>query len=442
MPYQNEEATSLLSFILDEAKKRGVSEAVAQVSGSQGLSIGVRHQSVETLEHAQDQSLTISVSLGKRVGTASSNVFSKQAVLSTLEAACDIAQYMEADPCSGLPDVDTLATDFPDLELYHPWHLELSESIELVRRMEQAGLEVSGIDQCTGAELSIGSGYFVMANTLGFMAGYPMSSCSLGASFLAKKGEELQTDYWGNSQRIPERLQSPEEVGRIAAERASRRLGARRLPTGQYPVLFTQGTAISLLSQFLSALGGNAQYQKHSFLLDTLGKQVAASHVSIYEDPFIKAGFGSSAFDDEGVATQARHIIKDGVVEGYFLSTYAARKLGMKTTGNKGGTHNLSLTSSGSQHDFQGLLKEMGTGLLVSSLMGQGFNMVTGDYSRGASGFWVENGQIQYPVQEITIAGNMRDMFADIVAVGTDVFQSGSRQSGSILIEKMAIAGT
>jgi PmbA protein len=331
-----------------------------------------------------------------------------------------------------------------DLQLFYPWHISTEEAVALAQRAEQASFDVDPrITNSEGAGVHVQQSHFVSANSRGFIGGYPYSRHTLSVTPIAGKGAKMQRDDWYTSVRDPKKMASAEAVGRYAAERALARLNARQLETRTCPVLFEAPLAAGLLGAFVQATSGGALYRKSTFLLDTLGKSVFPSHIQVKEDPHVVGGIGSAPFDEEGVRTSKRDVVKDGVLQGYFLSTYSARKLGMKTTGNAGGSHNLSLTSklTRKDDDFAGMLRKMGTGLLVTELMGQGTNYVTGDYSRGASGYWVENGVIQYPVEEITIAGNMKDMFQQIAGIGTDVLVRGTKQTGSILIEKMVVAG-
>ncbi|ETD66619.1 peptidase C69 [Pelistega indica] len=435
---------ALVQFALDEAKKLGASQSVAEVSESSGLSVTARKGKVETVEKTNDCSLGITVYKGKARASASTSSLDKDAIKTTVKAAWDIAQYTAEDEFAGLPDKEDLATKFPDLKLYKPWDISSQEAIDLAIEVEDAALSYSSdITNSDGGSINTSSGRFVLANSHGFMAGYPYSNHGMSVVVIAGKGQKMQRDYWYTSDRYPERLAKPKAVGEYAAQRALARLGASRLPTGKYPVLFEAPLAIGLLGAFTQAISGGALYRKSSFLCDSLDTQVMAEHLNIIDDPFIKGAMGSSAFDEEGVRTQKRQLLENGILRGYLLSTYTARKLGMRTTGNAGGSHNLSITSSltKKQDSFEQMLRKMGTGLLVTDLMGQGVNYVTGDYSRGAFGYWVENGIIQYPVQEITIAGNLKDMFRQIVAIGSDTYTRGSKTSGSILIEQMSVAG-
>ncbi|HRK57678.1 MAG TPA: metallopeptidase TldD-related protein, partial [Burkholderiaceae bacterium] len=349
-----------------------------------------------------------------------------------------------ADDCAGLPDADDLARDIVDLDLFYPWAIEADAAIDLARRCEQAAFDVSPhIVNSEGASVYTSAGHFVLANTRGFMAGYPFSRHSLSVVPIAQDERGMQRDDWYSTSRLPSRLAAPEAIGRYAAQRALARLSARRVPSGSYPVLFEAPLACGLLGSFVQAASGGALYRGTSFLVDALNKPVFAKHISLDEDPLIAQADGSCPFDDEGVRVGARTVVDAGVLRGYFLSTYSARKLKMKTTGNAGGAHNLRLRSSHTDaaDDFEAMLRQLGTGLLVTELIGHGVNAVTGDYSRGACGYWVEKGAIAYPVEEITIAGNLRDMYAGIVAVGADEIVRGSRVSGSVLIDRMSVGG-
>ncbi len=440
----NKEFENIVQQALSDAKRLGADQAVAEVSETQGLEISVRKGDVETVEQTNDRSLGVTVYHGKRRGSASTSVLNSQAIADTVKAAWDIAKYTAEDDFAGLPEQEDLATEFPDLKLYKPWRIESAQAIDLALQAEAAALGYSKlISNSEGASVDSTTGGFVLANSLGFMGGYRYSRHGMSVAVIAGKGDKMQRDYWYTSQRYPERLASPQSLGEYAAQRVLARLSAKRIATGKYPVLFEAPLAIGLLGSLTQAISGGALYRKASFLCDSLGKDIFASHLSLYEDPFIKGAMGSSAFDDEGVRTQARELVSAGELQGYLLSSYTARKLGMKTTGNAGGSHNLRLHSSLTQSsdDFAAMLKKLGTGLLVTELMGQGVNYVTGDYSRGAFGYWVENGEIQHAVEEITIAGNLKDMYKQIVAVGSDEYTRGAKTTGSILIEQMSVAG-
>jgi PmbA protein len=375
-----------------------------------------------------------------RRGHASTSDFSPVAVRQTVEAAAAIARHTAEDDCAGLPEAELLARDVPDLDLFHPWAISTEEAIELARRCEAAAFAVSkNIRNSEGATVSAQHSQFVFANSLGFMGGYPASRHWLSCSVIAEHKGLMQRDDWYSASRVPAALADPVALGRYAAQRALARLGARKIPTTQAPVLFEAPVALQLIGHFISGVNGGNLYRKTSFLVDSLGKQVFSPIVHIEEKPHEPRGMASTPFDEEGVATGPRNIVRDGTVEGYFLGSYSARKLGMRSTGSAGGHHNLFVRSEGP--DFAGMVREMGRGLLVTELMGQGVNLVTGDYSRGAAGYWVEGGEVRFPVEEITIAGNLREMFKGIVAIGSDRLVRSGRSSGSILVENMTIAG-
>ncbi|WP_440026249.1 metalloprotease PmbA [Chromobacterium amazonense] len=426
--------------VLELARQLGASAAEADVSEGIGQTVSVRLSEVETIEYNQDKGVSVTVYLGQKKGHASTSDFSDPALSDTVRAALDIARYTAEDDCAGLADPQLLADDLPDLDLYHPWQLPVEQAIELARRCEDSARAVDArIRNSEGASVSVQASQFVYANSHGFRGGFRSSRHSLSAAVVAEEDGVMQRDYWYSAARHRDDLAPVEEIGRIAGERAVRRLGARRVKTGQYPVLFEAPVAMSLLGHLTAAISGGNLYRKSSFLLDALGKPVMAAKVTIDEDPLMLRGLASSAFDNEGVATQSRRLVDGGVLQGYLLSSYSARKLGMQTTGNAGGAHNLVVHSTGESVDE--LLSQMGSGLLVTELLGQGVNTVTGDYSRGAAGFWVENGVIAYPVEEITIAGNLRDMFLNIEAVANDTLDRGGRRIGSVLIGGMMVAG-
>lgn len=442
---QNQERfRELVQEVLSHAKSLGASDAVAEVGESRGLSVAVRNQDIDTVEQNRDRSLSITVYAGHRRGSASTSDFSPRALRETAEAAWHIARYTAEDQAADLPDSDQLATDFPDLELYHPWDVTTDSVIQLAASAEQAARDVSSlITNSDGASVDTYEGHFVLGNTQGFSGGYPYTRHSISVSPIAGQDGVMQRDYWYGAARSPDALPDPVRIGQYAAERALARLSARRIKTGRYPVLFEAPLALGLLGSLVQASSGGALYRRASFLLDALGKPVLSDHIDVVEDPFLRGAMGSSAFDNEGVRTQKRDVVQGGILQGYFLSSYTARKLNMRSTGNAGGSHNLQFLSRQTQadDDLAAMLKKMGTGLLVTELIGQGINYVTGDYSRGAFGYWVENGQVVHPVEEITIAGNLADMFRQIVAVGADTVTRGSKTSGSVLIEQMAVAG-
>ncbi len=426
--------------MLDYAKQRGATAASADVSVGFGQSVTVRHGEVETIEYNRDKGLSVTLYLGQQRGNASTSDFSPQAVRDTVDAALSIARYTAKDDCSGLPDADMLARDCPDMDLYHPWDLPVDAAIALAQQCERAALDTDKrISNSEGATVNLHEAQFITANSLGFVGGFPTSRHSLSCAVIAGQDDAMERDYWYAVSRDAKDMMDAQQVGRIAAERTVRRLNARQIDTMQVPVLFEAPIAAGLLGSFVGAVSGSSLYRKSSFLLDRMGQQIFAPHINITDVHDIPKGLASSPFDDEGVQTKRRVVVENGVLRGYFLGSYSARKLGLRTTGNAGGNHNLILQSG--DLDFQGILKTMSRGLLVTELLGQGINAVTGDYSRGAAGFWVEHGEIQYPVQEITIAGNLKDMFRNIVAVGSDVLVQGSRQCGSILVEGMTVAG-
>jgi PmbA protein len=426
--------------LIQYAMKQGASACAAEVSEGIGQAVTVRQDEVETIEYNRDKGLGISVFIGNQRGSASTSDFSPQAIRDSVDAALNIARFTASDDCAGLPQQEMLATEFPDLDLYHPWLLDVDSAIELARRCEKTAFATDKrISNSEGASVNVHESNFIYANSLGFAGGFPTTRHSISCSVIAGKGGAMQRDYWYSEARDAADMLSAEEVGRITAERTVRRLKARKLATMQVPVLFEAPIAAGLIGSFVNAVSGSSLYRKSSFLLDQLGQPVFSANIHIEDVPDIRKGLASGAFDGEGVKTQHRTIVEKGVLQGYFLATYSACKLGMCTTGNAGGTHNLIVKPG--ELDFKGLLKKMNRGLLVTELLGSGVNAVTGDYSRGAAGFWVEHGEIQYPVEEITIAGNLKDMYKHILEVGNDVLVSGSRQCGSILIENMMVAG-
>jgi PmbA protein len=430
------------------ARELGASDAAAEVSEGMGLSVSVRKGELENIERNRDKSLGVSVYLGQRRGNASTSDFSAKALRETVRAAYDIARFTAEDPSAGLPEAEDLATAEEaarPLELFHPWTIDAQEALVLAQRCEAAAFAVSKrIRNSEGAGVSAQQSHFFAGNTRGFRGGYASSRHSMSVSPIAGSGKAMQRDYWYTSMRKPEDMASPEAVGRYAAQRSLARLGARRVATCEVPVLFESTVAAGLLGSLVQALSGGALYRKASFLEGSLGKRVMAKHLDVIEDPHILKGKGSAPFDDEGVRTRARSVIAQGEVQGYFLSSYSARKLGMRSTGHAGGSQNLALRSSRTRKadDLEAMLRKLGRGLFVTELMGQGVNGVTGDYSRGASGFWVEGGQIQHAVEEVTIAGNLKQMFMDIVAVGADAYTLGAKTTGSVLISRMKLAGS
>ena len=431
---------NIVQHLLDEAKEQGASAAEAGLSQENGLSVSARLGEVETIEHHCDQGLGITVYFGQRKGSASTTDLSADSIKETVRAACSIARYTSEDDYSGLPEKHLLATEFPDLDLNYPWSISVDEAIALAIECEDAARSFhADISNSEGATVNTHQGIHVMGNSLGFLHGSLSTLHSLSCSVLAQRGDSMQRDYWYSVARNAQNLEPATVIGIKAAERALRRLEGRSLTTRQCPVLYSAEIASGLLGSLIGAISGGSLYRKASFLLDALDTQIFPEFVHIHEQPYLKGALGSSAYDSEGVATKTRDIVSEGILRSYVLATYSAKKLGLQSTGNAGGVRNLMIDPG--QDDFDGMLKQLGTGLLVTELMGQGVNMLTGDYSRGAAGFWVENGQIQYPVEEITIAGNLKDMFKNIVAIGNDIDYRGSTRTGSILVEQMSIAG-
>jgi len=431
---------SIASQVLELALNQGATAAETEVSEGTGQTVSVRQGEIETLEHNRDRDIGVTVFVGQRRGNASTSDTAPASLRQAVEKALNIARFTAEDDCAGLADPALLAREFPDLDLFHPWDLTPDAAVAMAQACEAAALAVDArIRNSEGASVSTQTSRFVYANSNGFVGGYPGSRQSVSCTVIAEQDGAMQRDYWYSTARAAEDLEAVEAVGRRAGERSLRRLGARRIATTRCPVLFDAPLAAGLIGSFVAAVSGGSLYRKSSFLLDSLGSQVFPAFMQIEERPFIPRGLASGAFDQEGVATRERSVVRDGRVEGYFLSSYSARKLGMQSTGNAGGSHNLIVPSTG--EDFAGLLRRMGTGLWVTELLGHGSNLVTGDYSRGAAGFWVEGGEVKHPVEEITIAGNLRDMFAGIVAVGSDVETRGSRRVGSILVSEMTVAG-
>ena len=439
-PVSTRELERVAAAVLAAARSGGATAAETDVSQGVGQSVTVRHGEVETIAYNRDKSIGITVFVGQRRGNASTADFSDDAITATVDKAIAIARYTADDPAAGLADPDRLAREWPDLDLYHPWDLSVEAAIELGRETEAAARAVdTRIANSEGATVARGESEFVYANSLGFAGGYRTSRHHIDCAVIAEADDTMQRDYWYSAARASGDLAPAATIGRIAGERAVRRLGARQLGTMECPVVFEAPEAADLISSFVHAVSGGSLYRKSSFLQDSLGQQIFAPHVQLREEPHLPRGRGSAPFDSEGVATAARDVVRDGAVQGYFLGSYSARKLGLRSTGNGGGSHNLVLQPG--TDDLPALLRRMGRGLLVTEQLGQGVNPVTGDFSRGAAGFWIENGVIAYPVEEITIAGNLRAMFRGIVAIGNDVDRRGSRHTGSVLIERMTVAG-
>lgn len=427
--------------ILMHARQGGATACETNVSDGFGQTVTVRQSAVETIEYNRDKGLSVTVYIGQKRGNASTSDFSPQAISDTVAAALSIARYTADDDCAGLADAELLAQDYPQLDLYYPWMLSVEEAIELAKQCEQAAYAVDKrITNSEGATISVSESQFIYANSLGFMGGYPLSRHSMSCAMIAEQGDSKQRDYWYSVARDAADLESAESIGQKAGARSAARLGARKIATCEAPILFEAPIASGLIGHFASAVSGGSLYRNSSFLLDSIGQQVFAPDIRIRELPHLHKGLASGAFDDDGVATVERNVVENGIVQGYFLGSYSARKLGLRTTGNAGGTHNLIMQNA-APLDFDALLKKMGKGLLVTELLGHGVNAVTGDYSRGASGYWIENGEVAYPVEEITIAGNLQTIFQGISAIGNDVVVHGSKQCGSVLIDHMTVAG-
>ena len=434
----------LAEDVIRRARAAGASQAEVAASIDSGLSVNVRLGEVETVEHTRDRGFGLTVYFGQRKGSASTADLHPDSIQATLDQACAIARYTEADPAAGLADAARMATSFPDLDLWHPWDIDTTRAIELGIEIEDAGRAHAGISNSDGASVQAGQGLSVYANSHGFVGRERGTRHSLSLALIAGDEDGMQRDYWYDSVRAAGDFMSAKALGDRAAERTLARMGARSLSTRQCPVLFVPELARGLIGHLLGAVSGGALYRQASFLLDHVGKPVMPSWLNIMELPQLLRGQGSGSFDAEGVATRDSALIEGGVLARYALGSYSARKLGLESTGNAGGIHNLIVEAGSADHakdDFAGMLKRMGTGLLVTEVMGQGVSTITGDYSRGAAGFWVENGQIAYPVEEITIAANLREMFAGIVAVGADVDPRSHILTGSILLERMTLAG-
>ncbi|HET7359967.1 MAG TPA: metalloprotease PmbA [Rhodanobacteraceae bacterium] len=429
----------LAEDVIRRARAAGASQAEVAASIDTGLSVNVRMGEVETVEHTRDRGFGLTVYFGQRKGAASTADLHADSIEATIAQACAIARYTEEDSAAGLADAARMATGFPDMDLWHPWQLEVDQAIALGRRIEDAGRGMAGITNSDGASVQAGASLGVYANSHGFTGRERGTRHALSCALIAEDAGGMQRDYWYDSVRDAGDFMQAEILGRTAAERTLARLGARDLSTRQCPVLFAPPVARGLIGHLLSAVSGGALYREASFLLDHVGKPILPPGTSIVERPHLRRGHGSAAFDAEGVATRDAALVEDGVLARYILGSYSARKLGLETTGNAGGVHNVVVGHG--DDDFAGMLKRLGSGLLVTDVMGQGVSIVTGDYSRGAAGFWVENGEIAYPVEEITIAANLRDMFARLVAVGADVDPRSHILTGSILLESMTVAG-
>ncbi len=437
----------IIEDVLKIAKAAGASDAAAEVSEGSGLSVSVRKGEVENVERNRDKSVGVAIYIGQRRGNASTSDFSIKALEQTVRAAYDIARFTAEDPAAGLPEAEDMATAAEagmDLDLFHPWDVDVAQATELAKRCEDAAFATSKrITNSEGAGVSAQQSHFWTGNSRGFRGGYASSRHSLSVAPIAGKGSGMQRDHWYTSMRAAEDMSAPEAVGRYAAERALSRLKSRKVATCEVPILFESSLAAGLLGAFVQGVSGGALYRKASFLQDSLGTAVFSKDIDVFEFPHEPKGKGSAPFDDEGVRTKARDVVSAGEVQGYFLSSYSARKLGMKTTGHAGGSQNLRMTHRRTQpgDDLPAMLKKLGRGLFVIELMGQGVNYVTGDYSRGAAGFWVENGRIVHPVDEVTIAGHLRSMLMGIQAIGADTYNYGAKTVGSVLLSPMKVAG-
>ncbi|MFM9967351.1 MAG: metalloprotease PmbA [Burkholderiales bacterium] len=433
--------SAIVEDVLTRAASRGASQCETDASESFGQTVTVRCGEVDTIEHNRDKAVGVTVYIGKQRGYASTSDFAPKAIADTVDAALSIARFTASDDCNGLPDASLLCKEERDLDLFHPWDLPVEKAIDMAKAAERAAFRLDKrVVNSEGASVSCQQSHYAMGNSAGFRGAQQSSRHYISCAVIAAEGEAMQRDDWYSSDRSSKYLAAPKAIGDYAGRRALARLRSRKIGTREAKVLFEAPVANGLLGHFVSAVSGGSLYRKTSFLVDSLGKTVFSPLVNISERPFLRRGSASGNYDDEGVLAHDREVVEAGVVQGYFLSSYSARKLGMPTTGNAGGNYNLILQSG--ERDFEGMLREMGTGLLVTELMGQGVNQVTGDYSRGAAGYWVEHGEIQYPVEEITIAGNLKEMFKSIVAIGNDTLVRGSRECGSILLERMTIAGS
>jgi len=432
--------THLIHRVLELARAQGAGAAEADIGSGTGFTATVRWGEVEKIEHERDKALSVTVYMGQRKGNASTSDFSDKALQETVGAACNIARYASEDPCAGLAEAAMLATEVPDLDLYHPWDIKPERAIELAIECENSARACDPrIHNSDGTMVSTYSGQHAYGNTHGFAGGWPWSSHTIDCTLLAEQSGGMQRDGWYSKCRDPRDLEDIRHIGAEAARRTVQRLGAKKLSTRNVPVIFEAPVASGLFSAFITAISGGSLYRRASFLLDKLGEQVFANHVRIHEQPHRKKALGSAPFDNDGVATRPRDIVQDGILQGYVLSSYSARKLGLQTTGNAGGVHNLIIAPG--EKTLADLIQDMNTGLLITDMIGFGVNQITGDYSRGASGFWIENGAVQYPVEEITVAGNLKDIYRRIVAVGNDVDPRGNILTGSVLIENMTVAG-
>ena len=441
---QTKQITNIIQQMLDLAKANGVSEAEVTANTGAGLTVTTRFDEVEKIEHENDKSLSITVFIDNKKGSVSSSDFSPSALKEAVMAACDIANVSSEDPCAGLAEPQLMATQVIDLDLYHPWQITAEQAIDLATECESIARDQDQrINNSDGTAISTYDGNHFYGNTHGFIDGWHWSSHSIDCTIIAETSNGMQRDGWYSKACKSEGLLDIHSIAKEAAKRTVQRLDAKKLSTRQCPVIFEAPVADGLFSAFTSAISGSSLYRKASFLLDTIDKQVFSEHIYIHEKPHLKAALGSAPFDAEGMATKNRDLIVDGILQGYILSSYSARKLGMQATANTGGVHNLHIDSNNASAkiDLAEMIKQMDTGLLITDLFGFGVNQITGDYSRGASGFWVEDGAIQYPVEEITIAGNLKEMYKNITHIGTDVDMRGNILTGSVLLENITVAG-
>jgi len=430
----------LVRRVLDEAKLQGATQAEADIGTGAGLSVTVRMGEVEKIEHERDKGLSVTVYINKCKGSASSSDFSEQALNESITAACNIARNASQDQCAGLADAELMAQEIPDLDLHHPWPITPEQAIEIAIECENHARKYDRrIYNSDGTTVNTYSGTHIYGNTHGFTNGWCWSSHTIDCTMIAEQSNSMQRDSWYSKARDYNDLQDIKDIGDESARRTVQRLGAKKLSTRRVPVIFEAPVASGLFSAFVTAISGGSLYRRASFLLDKLGEPIFAEHIHIHEQPHLKKALGSEPFDNDGVATRARDLVKEGILQSYVLSNYSARKLGMQTTGNAGGVHNLIIEPG--EQDLNGLIKTMDTGLLITDMIGFGVNQVTGDYSRGVAGFWVENGDIQFPVEEITVAGNLLEMYKQIIATGKDVDYRGNILTGSILIENMMVGG-
>ena len=434
------ELEDIVLLILDEAKKQGADQAEAAASHDIGLCATARLGDVESLEYTNDRGVGITVYKDRKKGNASTSDFSPEALREAVGKACTFANFTAADEHAGLADADLMAQDIPDLDLAHDWHLQSDAAIRFAIECEDAARSFDKrITNSEGATVNSSGGVRVYANSHGFLGGFPKTSHSISCVVIGEADGVMERDYWYSAARDAAELDSPAEIGRIAAERTVQRLGGRKIKTGNAPVLFAPEVARGFIGHAIGAITGGAQYRRASFLLNAAGEQIFPDFMQIQERPHIPKGMASAPYDAEGVTTRDRDIVKDGVLQGYVMSSYSARRLGLQTTGNAGGTHNLLVP--GNAGDMAELMRMMGTGLLVHELIGSGVNAVTGDYSRGVTGYWIENGEIVHPVHEVTIAGNLKDLYRRITAIGNDQDLRSGIRCGSLLVESMTIAG-